>query len=122
MADQAEGIIRAIPEPPSTRDVVLRSHRPKDAPVGHDAVCGWLGGAGDKLYQQANYQDGQAHGYALNIPTLGGIAAGVYPTPGNPNTAGGIDARYLSLNISGSDAGNFMTGQFVTPQFVADQA
>jgi hypothetical protein len=77
---------------------------------------------GGKLYQQASYQDGQAHVYASNIPTLGGIAAGTYPTPGNPNTAGGSGATYMSLNISGSDAANFMTGQFVTPQFVTDQA
>ena len=26
------------------------------------------------------------------------------------------------MNMSGSDAANFMTGQFVTPQFVTDQA
>lgn len=77
---------------------------------------------GGKLYQQASYQDGQAHVYASNIPTLGGIAAGIYPTPGNPNTVGGTGATYLSLNISGADAANFMTGQFVTPQFVTDQA
>jgi hypothetical protein len=77
---------------------------------------------GGKLYQQASYQDGQAHVYASNIPTLGGIAAGTYPTPGGPNTAGGSGATYLSLNISGNDAANFMTGQFVTPQFVTDQA
>ncbi len=77
---------------------------------------------GGKLYQQASYQDGQAHAYASNIPTLGGIAAGTYPTPGGPNTTGGTGATYLSLNISGNDAANFMTGQFVTPQFVTDQA
>jgi hypothetical protein len=77
---------------------------------------------GGKLYQQASYQDGQAHVYASNLPTLGGIAAGTYLTPGNPNTAAGTGATYLSLNISGSDAANFMTGQFVTPQFVTDQA
>ena len=77
---------------------------------------------GGKLYQQASYQDGQPHVYASNLPTLGGIAAGVYPTPGNPNTVAWIGAIYLSLTISGSDAANFMTGQFVTPQFVADQA
>ena len=46
----------------------------------------------------------------------------MYPTPGNPNTAGGAGATYLSLNISGPDTASFMTGQFVTPQFVADQA
>ena len=48
-------------------------------------------------------QGGQAHVYASNTPTLGGIAAGTYPTPGGPNTAGG------------NDAANFMPGRFVTP-------
>ncbi len=77
---------------------------------------------GGKLYRQASYQDGRAHTYDSNIPTPGGIAAGTYPTPGGPNTAGGSGATYLSLNISGNDTPNFMTGQFVTPQFVTDQA
>ena len=77
---------------------------------------------GGRLYQQATYQGGQAYTYASNIPTLGGISASTYPTPGGPNTSGGAGATYLSLNISGADAANFMTGQFVTPQFVADQS
>ncbi|HLM98186.1 MAG TPA: hypothetical protein VK335_02830 [Bryobacteraceae bacterium] len=65
-------------------------------------------------------------GFSVERPVIvhrfGGIAAGIYPTPGNPNTTGGSGATYLSLNISGADAANFMTGQFVTPQFVTDQA
>jgi hypothetical protein len=77
---------------------------------------------GGKLYQQASYQDGQAHVYGSNLPTLGGIAASTYPTPSGPNTSGGTGATYMSLSISGNDAANFMTGQFVTPQFVTDQA
>ena len=48
--------------------------------------AGSLAESGGKLYQQASYQDGQAHVYASNIPTLGGIGAGTYPTPGGPNT------------------------------------
>ena len=77
---------------------------------------------GGNLYQQASYQDAQAHVYASNLPTLGGIGAGTYPTPGGPNTGGGAGATYLSLSIGGNDAANFMTGQYVTPQFVTDQA
>ena len=81
-----------------------------------------LAESGGKLYQQASYQDGQAHVYASNIPTLGGIAAGTYPTPGGPNTAGGAGGNtYLSLNVGGTDTANFMTGAYVTPQLVADQ-
>src|ERR1019366_6484389 len=108
---------------------LLEAHRPKtdlagcacQAGVGQ-SLAAPLVEQGGKLYQQASYQDGQAHVYASNIPTLGGIVAGTYPTPGGPNTAGGSGATYLSLNISGNDAANFMTGQFVTPQFVTDQA
>ena len=38
-------------------------------------------------------------------------AWGAYP-------AAGTGPTYVSLNIGGADAANFMTGQFVTPGFV----
>ena len=66
---------------------------------------------GGKLYQQASWLDGQAHIYSSNLPTLGGLQTTTYPTP-----------TYISMNISGSDAANFMSGQYVTPQFVSDQS
>ena len=110
----------AIPECPSTRDAAFGGDRPEDALVGHDAIRGEPRGAGRKALSKASYQDGQAHAYASNIPTLGGIATGTYPTPGGPNTASGAGATYLSLNISGNDAANFMTGQFVTPKVACD--
>jgi len=110
---------------PSVRQLVMLYSEATGQKMPLSATTPYAGSLveqGGKLYQQASYQDGQAHVYASNIPTLGGIAAGIYPTPGNPNTAGGAGATYLSLNISGADAANFMTGQFVTPQFVTDQA
>ena len=70
----------------------------------------------------ASYQDGHAHVYGSNLPTLGGSAASTHPTPAGPNTSGRTGATYMSLNISSNDAANFMTGQFVTPRFVTDQA
>lgn len=73
------------------------------------------------LYQQASYLDGQAHTYASNIPTLGGLSSSNYPTPGGPNTAGGAGPTYLSLNIGADSTAGFMTGQYVTPQFVSQQ-
>jgi len=122
---QFGGDIAVAVRSPSVRQLVMLYSEATGQKMPLSATTPYAGSLveqGGKLYQQASYQDGQAHVYASNIPTLGGISAGVYPTPGNPNTAGGSGATYLSLNISGSDAANFMTGQFVTPQFVTDQA
>ena len=66
---------------------------------------------GGSLYQQASYMDGQAHVYASNIPTLGGIAASNYPTQAGPAASGG--GVNLSLAINGTQ---------ISPQFVADQS
>jgi len=122
---QFGGDIAVAVRSPSVRQLVMLYSEATGQKMPLSATTPYAGSLveqGGKLYQQASYQDGQAHAYASNIPTLGGIAAGTYPTPGNPNTAGGSGATYLSLNISGNDAANFMTGQFVTPQFVTDQA
>ena len=77
---------------------------------------------GGKLYQQATYQDGQAHTYASNIPTLGGIGSSNYPTPGGPNTSNSGGPTYLSLNVDGQGLAPVMTGSYMTPQFVTDQS
>jgi hypothetical protein len=122
---QFGGQIAVAVRSPSVRQLVMLYSEATGQKMPMSATTPYAGSLveqGGKLYQQASYQDGQAHAYASNIPTLGGIAAGTYPTPGGPNTAGGSGATYLSLNISGNDAANFMTGQFVTPQFVTDQA
>jgi hypothetical protein len=122
---QFGGQIAVAVRSPSVRQLVMLYSEATGQKMPMSATTPYAGSLveqGGKLYQQASYQDGQAHAYASNIPTLGGIAAGTYPTPGGPNTTGGTGATYLSLNISGNDAANFMTGQYVTPQFVTDQA
>jgi len=122
---QFGGDIAVAVRSPSVRQLVMLYSEATGQKMPLSAATPYAGSLveqGGKLYQQASYQDGQAHVYASSLPTLGGIAAGVYPTPGNPNTVGGTGATYLSLNISGADAANFMAGQFVTPQFVTDQA
>jgi hypothetical protein len=122
---QFGGQIAVAVRSPSVRQLVMLYSEATGQKMPLSATTPYAGSLveqGGKLYQQASYQDGQAHAYASNIPTLGGLATGTYPTPGGPNTAGGSGATYLSLNISGNDAANFMTGQFVTPQFVTDQA
>jgi hypothetical protein len=122
---QFGGDVAVAVRSPSVRQLVMLysestgQHMPLSATTPY---AGSLAEQGGNLYQQASYQDGQAHVYASNIPTLGGIAAGAYPTPGGPNTAGGAGGNtYLSLQVGGSDTASFMTGAFVTPQFVADQ-
>jgi hypothetical protein len=82
---------------------------------------GSLAEQGGNLYQQATYQYGVANTFQSNLPVLG-PGGGTYPTPGGPNTAPGMGPMSVSLNISGADAATFMTGQYVTPQFVTDQS
>ena len=77
---------------------------------------------GGDLYQQASFQNNAWHMYQSSLPTLGGIPGSTYPTQAGPNTAAGAGPTYLSLNISGAAVAPFMTGQFVTPEFVTDQA
>jgi hypothetical protein len=122
---QFGGDVAVAVRSPSVRQLVMLysestgQHMPLSATTPY---AGSLAEQGGNLYQQASYQDGQAHVYASNIPTLGGIAAGAYPTPGGPNMAGGAGGNtFLSLQVGGSDTASFMTGAFVTPQFVADQ-
>ena len=81
---------------------------------------GSLAETGGKLYQQATYQDGTPYTFQSNLPVMGGVSGGNYPSPGGPNTSAGMGP--MALYIGGADAANFMTGNYVTPQFVADQS
>ncbi len=122
---QFGGDIAVAVRSPSVRQLVMLYSEATGQKMPLSATTPYAGSLveqGGRLYQQASYQDGQAHVYSSALPTLGGVAASTYPTPGGPNTAGGTGPTYLSLNIGGSDTANFMTGQFVTPQFVTDQA
>jgi len=122
---QFGGDVAVAVRSPSVRQLVMLYSEATGQKIPLSATTPYSGSLveqGGKLYQQASYQDGQAHVYGSNLPTLGGIAASTYPTPSGPNTSGGTGTTYMSLSISGNDAANFMTGQFVTPQFVTDQA
>jgi hypothetical protein len=102
---QFGGDIAVAVRSPSVRQLVMLYSEATGQKMPLSATTPYAGSLveqGGKVYQQASYQDGQAHVYASNIPTLGGIAAGTYPTPGGPNTSGGSGATYMSLNISGS--------------------
>jgi hypothetical protein len=83
----------------------------KSFPMGADTPHGAsLVEQGGKLYQQAVYQYGNPYTYQSNLPVYGGNPGGNLPTPGgNPS---------IALNISGTDVGNFMNGQYVTPSNV----
>jgi hypothetical protein len=81
---------------------------------------GSLAEQGGNLYQQASYVNGAPYTFASNLPVLGGLGGGTYPTPGSPSTAAGMGPISLSLNVGGGDAASFFTGQVVTPSYVAD--
>jgi hypothetical protein len=82
---------------------------------------GSLAEMGGNLYQQASYVNGTPYTFQSSLPVLGGLGGGTYQAPGSPNAAAGMGPTYVSLNIGGADAANFMTGQFVTPGFVSSQ-
>jgi hypothetical protein len=82
--------------------------------------AGILAESGGRLYQQASYVNGAAYTYQSNLPVLGGLSSGTYPPPGGPNTSAGMGPVNLSLNIEGADTASFLTGQVVTPSYVAD--
>jgi len=86
---------------------------PMSSSVAHGASLVQSGG---QLFQGAMYQYGNAYAYQSSLPIYGG-GAGVNSF-GSP---GGNTPTMLSLNISGSDAARFMTGQYVTPEFVSSQ-
>jgi hypothetical protein len=72
--------------------------------------------SGGRLQQQATYQYGQSYTYASNLPVYGGIS----PTQ-TLGTPGGNIPMQLSLNVGGTDAAKFMTGQVVTPDVISQQ-
>jgi hypothetical protein len=100
---------------PSVRQIVMLYSEATGQKTPLSATTPYAGSLveqGGKLYQQATYQDGQAHTYASNIPTLGAIGSSTYPTPGGPNTASGGGVNF-ALNINGTQ---------ISPEFVADQS
>ena len=111
---QFGGSISVAVRSPNVRQLVMLyseatgQHMPLSASTPYGATLVQQGGG---LFQQASFQGNAWHSYQSNIPVLGGMGGSQIPTP-----------TMVSLNISGSDAANFMTGQYVTPQFVADQS
>jgi hypothetical protein len=63
------------------------------------------------LYQASTYLYGQAYNYQSNLPTIGGGAAGQWPS----------GPMSLQINVGGQGAGQFVAGQVVTPDFVQAQ-
>ena len=122
---QFGGSISVAVRSPNVRQLVMLYSEATGQKMPLSAATPYAGSLveqGGSLYQQASFQNNAWHMYASNLPTLGGIAGSTYPTTTGPSTAAGSGATYLSLHISGADAANFMTGQYVTPQFVTDQA
>jgi hypothetical protein len=112
---QFGGNVAVAVRSPSVRQLVMLYSEATGQKMPLSATTPYAGSLveqGGKLYQQATYQDGQAHTYASSLPTLGGISGSTYPTPGGPSTAGGTGVS-LALNINGTP---------ITPEFVADQS
>lgn len=70
--------------------------------------------SGGRAYQNPVYMYGSAYTYQSSLPVYGGNSGYSLPSPGGGPTQ-------IALSISGNDAANFMTGQYVTPQFVGNQ-
>jgi hypothetical protein len=68
---------------------------------------------GGGLYQEATSLYGNQYSYQSNLPVLGGGPSGSIPSPGGPT--------YISMNVGPDHVAGFMTGQFVTPDFVQNQ-
>jgi ABC-type transporter Mla subunit MlaD len=122
---QFGGSISVAVRSPSVRQLVMLYSEATGQKMLLSATTPYAGSLveqGGNLYQQASFQNNAWHMYSSNLPTLGGIAGSTYPTPGGPNTAAGVGPTYLSLNVSGAALAPFMTGQYVTPEFVTDQS
>jgi len=103
---QFGGNIAVAVRSPSVRQLVLLYSEATGQKMPLSAATpygGSLAESGGNLYQQATYQDGQAHVYASNLPTLGGLPTTPYPTPGGGTT--------VAININGTP---------ITPQFITD--
>jgi len=123
---QFGGSISVAVRSPSVRQLVMLYSEATGQKMPLSATTPYAGSLveqGGSLYQQASFQNNAWHTYASSLPALGGIQGSTYPTPGGPNTASGMGGpTYLSINVDGQAMAPFMTGQYVTPQFVTDQA
>jgi hypothetical protein len=112
---QFGGDVAVAVRSPSVRQLVMLYSEATGQKMPLSATTPYAGSLveqGGKLYQQATYQDGQAHTYASSLPTLAGIGGGsTYPTPGGPNTSSG-GGTSLTINLN---------GQPISADFVADQ-
>jgi len=61
-----------------------------------------------QLYQQQTYQYGVGYAFNSNLPVAG-------------SGGGSTPPIYISMNASGKDLANFMTGSYVTPDYVNSQ-
>jgi hypothetical protein len=112
---QYGGNIAVAVRSPSVRQLVMLYSEATGQKMPMSASTPYAGSlveSGGNLYQQATWQDGQAHTYASNLPTLGGIASTNYPSSAGANTSGG----------AGLNASIYINGQAITPEFVADSS
>jgi hypothetical protein len=109
---QFGGSISVAVRSPSVRQLVMLYSEATGQKMPLSAATPYAGSLveqGGSLYQQASFQNNSWNTYASNLPTLGGIVGGTFPTPGGAGAGG----TTIALNIN---------GQPITPEFVTDQS
>jgi hypothetical protein len=116
---QFGGSISMAVRSPSVRQLVMLYSEATGQKMPLSATtprAGSLVEQGGALYQAPTFQNGTPYLLPSSLPTLANLPGmGVYPTPsGSPIN--------LALHVDGQSTAAFMTGNYVTPQFVQDQA
>ena len=126
MADQIVGIanskyggnISVATHSPEVREMLgiyAAGTGQKNFPMGADTPHGaGLVEAGGKLSQMPMYQYGNPYTYSSNLPVYGGGPTGSLAAPGGGPTQ-------ISMSISGAAVAPFLTGNYITPDFVGGQ-
>jgi hypothetical protein len=115
---QFGGSISVAVRSPSVRQIVMLYAESTGQKMPLSATtprAGSLVEQSGSLYQAPTYQNGTPYVLSSSIPTIANLPGmGTYPTPGG----GPIN---LSLHVDGASTAAFMTGSYVTPQFVQNQ-
>jgi hypothetical protein len=114
------GAISVAVRSPQVRELIQlyadSTGQKSDALVALQVHSASLAQSGGSPYQEATYRNGTPYTYASGLPTLG-PSGSILPTA----STGVPGPMYLSVNLDGKTAADFMTGQYVTPGYVQSQ-
>jgi len=115
---QFGGSISMAVRSPSVRQLVMLYSESTGQKMPLSATtprAGSLVEQGGGLYQAPTFQNGTPYVLPSSIPTLGNSPGmGTYPM-------GGGSPISLAVHVDGQGIAPFMTGQYMTPSFIADQ-